>query len=88
HPLHPCQSVSHSDSPRIPTDGTDHYGSIRAHPSYPSPSVSHSPSVVTHASATRLPYPDAFFDAVLTDPPYYDNVPYSYLSDFFYVWLK
>ena len=21
-------------------------------------------------------------------PPYYDNVPYSYLSDFFYVWLK
>ncbi|MBC7316908.1 MAG: DUF1156 domain-containing protein, partial [Chloroflexi bacterium] len=28
------------------------------------------------------------FDAILTDPPYYDNVPYSYLSDFFYVWLK
>lgn len=25
---------------------------------------------------------------MLTDPPYYDNVPYSYLSDFFYVWLK
>jgi len=25
---------------------------------------------------------------VLTDPPYYDNVPYSDLSDFFYVWLK
>ncbi|MGQ9513174.1 MAG: DUF1156 domain-containing protein, partial [Thermodesulfitimonas sp.] len=21
-------------------------------------------------------------------PPYYDNVPYSYLSDFFYVWLR
>ena len=43
---------------------------------------------VTHASATRLPYPDGFFDAVLTDPPYYDSVPYSHLSDFFYVWLK
>ncbi|SHK67823.1 DUF1156 domain-containing protein [Rhodothermus profundi] len=42
----------------------------------------------SHASATRLPYPDNHFDAVLTDPPYYDNVPYSYLSDFFYVWLK
>jgi putative DNA methylase len=25
---------------------------------------------------------------VLTDPPYYDNVNYSALSDFFYVWLK
>ena len=43
---------------------------------------------VTQASATELPYPDNYFDAVFTDPPYYDNVPYSYLSDFFYVWLK
>ena len=24
----------------------------------------------------------------LPHPPYYDNVPYSYLSDLFYVWLK
>ena len=46
------------------------------------------PPTVSHASATRLPYPDNHFDAVLTDPPYYDNVPYADLSDFFYVWLK
>ncbi|NLI07849.1 MAG: DUF1156 domain-containing protein, partial [Thermotogaceae bacterium] len=39
-------------------------------------------------SATSIPYNDNYFDAVITDPPYYDNVPYSYLSDFFYVWLK
>lgn len=44
--------------------------------------------VITHASATSLPYPDNFFDAVFTDPPYYDNVNYAELSDFFYVWLK
>ncbi|MFN3384772.1 MAG: hypothetical protein ACK401_07745 [Archaeoglobaceae archaeon] len=43
---------------------------------------------VIQASAVSLPYPDNYFDAVITDPPYYDNVPYSYLSDFFYVWLK
>ncbi len=43
---------------------------------------------VINSSATQLPYPDNYFDAVFTDPPYYDNVPYSYLSDFFYVWLK
>jgi len=43
---------------------------------------------VKQFSATSLPYPDNYFDAVFTDPPYYDNVPYSYLSDFFYVWLK
>jgi len=27
-------------------------------------------------------------DAVVTDPPYYDNVIYSDLADFFYVWLR
>lgn len=27
-------------------------------------------------------------DAVITDPPYFDSVPYADLSDFFYVWLK
>ena len=43
---------------------------------------------IRQSSATMLPYNDNFFDAVFTDPPYYDNVPYSYLSDFFYVWLK
>ncbi|AIH03987.1 DUF1156 domain-containing protein [Thermodesulfobacterium commune] len=46
------------------------------------------PATVIQSSATSLPYPDNYFDAVITDPPYYDNVPYSYLSDFFYVWLK
>ena len=43
---------------------------------------------VCQSTSTSLNYSDNFFDAVLTDPPYYDNVPYSYLSDFFYVWLK
>ncbi len=46
------------------------------------------PLEVQQGTATALPWPDNFFDAVLTDPPYYDNVPYSDLSDFFYVWLK
>jgi putative DNA methylase len=31
---------------------------------------------------------DASVDAVVLDPPYYDNVMYAELSDFFYVWLK
>ncbi|MBI4648361.1 MAG: DUF1156 domain-containing protein [Bacteroidia bacterium] len=46
------------------------------------------PVNVSQSSATLLQNPDNNFDAVITDPPYYDNVPYSYLSDFFYVWLK
>jgi putative DNA methylase len=28
------------------------------------------------------------YDLVLTDPPYYDNIIYSELSDYFYVWQK
>jgi putative DNA methylase len=40
------------------------------------------------ASATRHPLPDDSVHAVITDPPYYDAVPYAYLSDFFYVWLR
>jgi adenine-specific DNA methylase len=43
---------------------------------------------VFQSSATSLPYPDNYFDAVFTDPPYYDNINYAELSDFFYVWLK
>ena len=39
------------------------------------------------ASATNMPLDDKF-DLIITDPPYYDDVPYSELSDFFYVWLK
>ena len=31
---------------------------------------------------------DDSIDAVIMDPPYYDNVMYAELSDFFYVWLK
>ena len=34
---------------------------------------------VIQISATELPYPDNYFDAVFTDPPYYDNVPYEIL---------
>jgi putative DNA methylase len=47
-----------------------------------------SAATVSRGSATALPWPDGFFDAVITDPPYYDNVPYADISDFFYVWLK
>jgi len=39
-------------------------------------------------SADALPLPDASVDCIVMDPPYYDNVMYAELSDFFYVWLK
>jgi putative DNA methylase len=39
-------------------------------------------------SATAQSLPDESAQAVITDPPYYDAVPYAHLSDFFYVWLR
>lgn len=32
--------------------------------------------------------PDKSIDFIITDPPYYDNIHYSELSNFFYVWLQ
>ncbi|MEJ7792956.1 MAG: hypothetical protein WKF65_13390 [Gaiellaceae bacterium] len=46
------------------------------------------PAHVIRCSATELPVEDASQDAVVTDPPYYDNISYADLSDYFYVWLK
>jgi adenine-specific DNA methylase len=46
------------------------------------------PADARQGTVTRLSYPADHFDAVVTDPPYYDAVPYADLSDFFYVWLK
>ncbi|UEC42252.1 MAG: hypothetical protein METHAR1v1_470014 [Methanothrix sp.] len=43
---------------------------------------------VRQASALAHPLADEFAQCFFTDPPYYDAVPYSDLSDFFYVWLK
>ncbi len=39
-------------------------------------------------SATQHVLPSDSADALITDPPYYDAVPYAHLSDFFYVWLR
>lgn len=39
-------------------------------------------------SATKHVLPDDVAFAFITDPPYYNSVPYADLSDFFYVWLR
>ena len=44
-------------------------------------------ATVTQGDSRRLDAEDEY-DAVLTDPPYYDNIIYSELSDYFYVWQK
>ncbi|MFW9903869.1 MAG: DUF1156 domain-containing protein [Candidatus Thorarchaeota archaeon] len=39
-------------------------------------------------SSHQIQIPDNSVDLVITDPPYYDNVQYAELSDFYYVWLR
>ena len=38
--------------------------------------------------ASAITCPTGSVDLILTDPPYYDAIPYSDLMDFFYVWLR
>ena len=44
--------------------------------------------MILNGDSSRLPVPDASIDAVITDPPYFDFVHYSELSDFFFAWLS
>jgi putative DNA methylase len=45
-------------------------------------------STLQGSAADLSVLPDASVHCIVTDPPYYDNVMYAELSDFFYVWLK
>ena len=43
---------------------------------------------IRRGSAESLDLSDDSVDCIVMDPPYYDNVMYAELADFFYVWLK
>jgi putative DNA methylase len=44
--------------------------------------------IVERESAVNHSLSDDCCNAFITDPPYYDSVPYADLSDYFYIWLK
>ncbi|MCL0064889.1 DUF1156 domain-containing protein, partial [Dehalococcoidia bacterium] len=46
------------------------------------------PGTAYLGSVWETPLPDGSAPIVVTDPPYYDAIPYADLSDFCYVWLK
>lgn len=45
-------------------------------------------ATVLLGSAADIDLSDGSVDVVVTDPPYYDNVQYAEMADYFYVWLK
>jgi putative DNA methylase len=50
------------------------------------PNISEIAGIVTQADATNQNISIA--KVISTDPPYYDNIGYADLSDFFYVWMR
>jgi len=44
--------------------------------------------LIINGDSSKLPLPEKSVDAVITDPPYFDFVHYSELSDFFFSWLS
>jgi putative DNA methylase len=44
--------------------------------------------LILNGNSSQLPVADKSIDAVVTDPPYFDFVHYSELSDFFFAWLS
>lgn len=45
-------------------------------------------ALVLNGDSSKLPIPDISVDAIITDPPYFDFIHYSELSDFFFAWLS
>ncbi len=52
------------------------------------PTTSMLPAVVKQVDAASIGDAGSFSAVVSTDPPYYDNIGYADLSDWFYVWLR
>lgn len=48
--------------------------------------TSHPAHVIQHDA--KKPHPSLSRAVVITDPPYYDNIGYADLADYFYVWLR
>lgn len=51
-------------------------------------SVDTVPARVSKGDSAQMPLAENSVDAVVTDPPYFDEAAYADLSDFFYIWLK
>lgn len=46
------------------------------------------PATIIHGSAASMNIADKCADIICVDPPYYNNVQYAELSDYFYVWQR
>ena len=55
---------------------------------YPDGGLGHGSVYLSCGDSGRTDLPDRSVDLVVTDPPFFDNVHYSELADFFYAWQQ
>ncbi len=60
----------------------------RIHDEWPDGGLPPGAVYLSCGSSTRTDLPDESVDVVVTDPPFFDNVHYSELADFFFVWQE
>ena len=60
----------------------------RVHKRYPRKGLPEGGIYISCGDSARTDLPDGSVDLVVTDPPFFDNVHYSELADFFYVWQQ
>lgn len=53
-----------------------------------SSTVNHNRDLICASAQDSSGFDDRKVDAVLTDPPYFDNIDYAELADFYYQWLR
>jgi adenine-specific DNA methylase len=62
--------------------------SVKPEPDGTAPPARRTVRIYNRSSEHLNPIPTGSIDLILTDPPYYDNLSYSELSDFYHVWLR
>lgn len=55
---------------------------------YPATGLAKKSVYLSWGDSAKTDLPDKCVDAVITDPPFFDNVHYAELADFFYVWQQ
>jgi adenine-specific DNA methylase len=79
-----CEVMPWADSSGGYSQAVEWIAEVIEHISGARPSVK--PRAILRSAAQRTDCEE--IDIVVTDPPYYDAIPYSDLMDFFYVWLR
>jgi hypothetical protein len=69
-------------------EGINHSLSGKGQKAFPKDPISESIKLECGSATDLHSIQDASFDLVITDPPFGNNIQYSELSDFFYVWLR